>query len=72
MDASKMKPGKISSTKTDEDLGTTTFKLSNGATVIIKPTNFKNDEIIFRAFSKGGHSLVKDADYYSASYAAHC
>ncbi len=69
MDPSRLKAGKISSSKTDEELGTTTFKLSNGATVIIKPTNFKNDEVIFRAFSKGGHSLVKDADYYSASYA---
>jgi zinc protease len=70
MDGSKLKPGKIVSSKTDDDLQTTTIKLSNGATVILKPTNFKNDEIIFRAFSKGGHSLVKDADYYSASNAA--
>jgi len=70
MDASTLKPGKIISSKTDEELGTTTVKLSNGATVILKPTTFKNDEIIFRAWSKGGHSLVKDADYYSAAYAA--
>lgn len=70
MDASKLKPGKIISSKTDDDLQTTTVKLSNGATVILKATNFKNDEIIFRAFSKGGHSLVKDADYYSASNAS--
>lgn len=70
MDASKLKPGKIAQAKADTALGTTTIKLSNGATVILKPTNFKNDEIIFRAFSKGGHSLVKDADYYSASNAA--
>src|SRR5690606_37147437 len=34
------------------------------------PTNFKNDEIIFRAFSKGEHSFVSDEDYFSASYAA--
>lgn len=70
MDAGKLKPGKIISSKTDEELQTTTIKLSNGATVILKATNFKNDEIMFRAFSKGGHSLVKDADYYSASNAA--
>jgi len=70
MDAGKLKPGKITSAKTDEELQTTTVKLSNGATVILKQTNFKNDEILFRAFSKGGHSLVKDADYYSASNAA--
>lgn len=70
LDGSKLKPGKIISTKTNDDLQTTTIKLSNGATVILKQTNFKNDEILFRAFSKGGHSLVKDADYYSASNAA--
>jgi len=66
----KLKPGKIISSKADEELGTTTIKLANGATVLLKPTNFKNDEILFRAFSKGGHSLVKDADYYSAINAA--
>lgn len=70
MDASKLKPGKIIQSRADTSLGTTTIKLSNGATIVLKPTNFKNDEIIFRAFSKGGHSLVKDADYYSASNAA--
>lgn len=70
MDAGKLKPGKIISSKTNEDLQTTTIKLSNGATVILKATAFKNDEIVFRAFSKGGHSLVKDADYFSASNAA--
>jgi zinc protease len=70
MDDSKLKPGKIVSTQSDEELGTTTLKLFNGATIVLKQTNFKNDEILFRAFSKGGHSLVKDADYYSASNAA--
>lgn len=70
LDASKLKGGKIISSKTDEEVGTTTLKLSNGATVVLKPTNFKNDEILFRAFSKGGHSLAKDADYYSAINAA--
>jgi zinc protease len=70
MDASKLKPGSVTSTKTDEELGTTTWILSNGATIVLKPTNFKNDEILMRAYSKGGHSLVKDADYYSASYAS--
>lgn len=70
MDAKKLKPGKIISSKNNDATGITTIKLSNGATVILKQTNFKNDEIVFRAFSKGGHSLVKDADYYSGTYAA--
>jgi zinc protease len=66
LDESRIKAGKIIKTTVDEDLQTTTLTLSNGATVILKPTNFKNDEILFRAFSMGGHSLVKDADYFSA------
>lgn len=70
MDASQLKGGKILRTKTDDEVGTTVLVLSNGATVVLKPTNFKNDEILFRAFSKGGHSLVKDADYYSAIHAS--
>ena len=70
LDASKIKAGKIISSKADEEVGITTFKLSNGATVILKSTNFKNDEILFRSFSKGGQSLSKDADHYSALYAS--
>lgn len=70
LDADKIKPGKVVNKKIDVTLGTTTIKLSNGATIILKPTNFKNDEILFRAFSKGGHSLVSDADYFSALNAA--
>jgi zinc protease len=68
LDASKIKPGKIVSSKSDEELGTTTIKLSNGVTIILKPTTFKNDQILVRAFSKGGHSLASNADYYSAMY----
>lgn len=70
LDARKIKPGKIVSSFANEEVGTTTIRLSNGATIILKPTNFKNDEIMFRAFSKGGHSLVSNADYYSATNAA--
>lgn len=70
MNPSDLKSGTIVSTKQDSALEISILNFSNGATVVLKNTNFKNDEILFRAFSKGGHSLVKDADYYSASYAA--
>ncbi|MDG5491522.1 pitrilysin family protein [Psychroserpens sp. SPM9] len=39
---------------------TTTLTLSNGAKVIYKKTDFKNDEILFEAFSYGGTSLYAD------------
>ena len=31
--------------------------------------DFKNDEVLFSAFSEGGHSLVEDVDYISAATA---
>ena len=70
LEEDRLKPGRITHRHTDEQTGVTTLQLSNGATVILKPTTFKNDEILFRAFSKGGHSLVSDADFYSGTYAA--
>ncbi len=44
--------------------------LSNGAKVILKNTDFKNDEILFRASSPGGYSLYDLPDYQSALYAS--
>jgi zinc protease len=49
-----------------EELGVEEWRLSNGIRVVLKPTDFKNDEILFTAFSPGGHSLVSDADYIPA------
>ncbi len=59
--------GTISKETKNEKHGVTYWTLSNGAKVVFKSTDFNNDEIIMRAFSAGGHSLVSDADYYSAA-----
>ncbi|MBM2813613.1 MAG: peptidase domain protein [Ignavibacteria bacterium] len=48
------------------ELNITEWKLSNGIRVILKPTDFKNDEIQFRAYSPGGTSQASDADFVSA------
>lgn len=58
--------GTVVDERRDEALGLTTWTLSNGVKVWAKPTDFKNDEILFTAFSPGGSSLYSDADYYSA------
>ncbi|HEU4996069.1 MAG TPA: insulinase family protein [Gemmatimonadaceae bacterium] len=50
--------------------GVTEWKLSNGARVLIKPTDFKADEILFSAYSPGGHSLVPNENYMSAAFAS--
>jgi zinc protease len=53
----------------NEKLDVTTWRLSNGITVMLKPTDFKNDEIMFQGYSYGGNSLVSD-DQYRSSRAA--
>jgi len=62
-------PGKVVSEQTVPSLGLTEWKLSNGATVVLKPTDFKNDQVLFSAYSPGGTSLSSDPDYMSASMA---
>ncbi|HGY54896.1 MAG TPA: insulinase family protein [Caldithrix abyssi] len=62
--------GKIVEEKKDEQLGTTEWLLSNGARVLIKTTDFKNDEVLFSATSPGGYSHVADADLVAAKTAA--
>jgi zinc protease len=52
------------------ELNVTDWKLSNGVRVIVKPTDFKEDEVIIQAFSPGGTSVVSDADFVDASLAS--
>ena len=59
-------PGRVAETTTDTALGITAWRLSNGARVVLKPTDFKADEILFRAISPGGTSLAADQDYVAA------
>ena len=63
------KPGKIVEETRIAEVGVTEWRLSNGVRVILKPTDFKNDEILLTAYSPGGHSLVPDKDFPSALFA---
>ena len=58
----------VNETKNDK-IGVTSLTLSNGVKVVLKPTDFKNDQIIFTSFAKGGSSLAKDDDFQSADNA---
>jgi zinc protease len=61
--------GKVTGEKKIASLGVAEWKLSNGARVVLKPTDFKADEILFSAYSEGGTSLSSDKNYLSASRA---
>ena len=63
-------PGSITEEEEIESIDAQKWTLSNGITVIAKQTDFRNDEVVFRAFSPGGHSLVADEDHVSALHAA--
>jgi len=68
--AQKPAAGKVVSEKKLDGIGVVELTLSNGVKVKLKPTDFKNDEISFQAFSPGGSSLYSDADYESANRAS--
>lgn len=63
-------PGSIVSRKQLPEVGAEQWTLSNGATVIVKPTDFKNDEILFSAWSYGGESLGDERDQATLGVAA--
>ena len=62
-------PGEVVSSRTIEAAGITEWVLSNGVRVVLKPTNFKEDEILVRATSPGGISLAADENLVPANTA---
>ena len=57
------KKGSITGEVENTKLGYKELTLSNGARVILKPTDYKDDEVQLQAFAKGGKSLYGEADY---------
>jgi zinc protease len=55
--------GSIKGETEHAQLGYKELTLSNGAKVILKKTDFKQDEVTMTAFSKGGESLYGPKDY---------
>lgn len=61
--------GKIISKTTNDKLGTTEIKLSNGVTISLKKTDFKADQILLSSYRYGGNAGYSEADKYSAENA---
>ena len=57
------KKGKITKESENTTLGYKELELSNGARVILKKTDFKQDEIRMSAFQRGGQSLYGENDW---------
>ena len=65
----KPEAGSIVASENNADLGTTTLTLNNGARVTYKITDFKNDEVLFQAYSPGGTSLYSDEELEATVFA---
>ena len=63
------RPGTVQARQEIPEIGVTVLTLSNGVEVWLKPTEFRNDQIIFSSYARGGVSLASEADYLNASFA---
>ncbi len=63
VDVTTIKAGTITKETENKTFDYKELTLSNGATVILKKTDFKDDEVQMQAFAKGGKSLYGEADY---------
>ena len=62
-------PAPITAERRDSALGTLEWSFANGVRVILKPTDFKADELVLQAWSPGGLSLAPDSLLTSARFA---
>jgi zinc protease len=63
-------PGEIISEKTDEETGALVIGLSNGANVILKQTENRNNEIILYAMARGGTNNMPEEHAVSVRLAS--
>jgi zinc protease len=63
------KAGSIVAETQDKALGLTYLTFSNGVKAILKPTDFRNDQVMMSAARFGGQSLYGEADILNARYA---
>jgi len=61
------KGSKVILTKKIPEIGVTELTFANGVRAILKPTDFKNDEILIGAYSNGGTNLYSDKEADNAS-----
>jgi zinc protease len=61
--------GKVTGRRSVAEIGATVLTLSNGVEVWLKPTDFKNDQILFTSYAPGGLSLASEKEFKSAAIA---
>jgi zinc protease len=59
-------PGTVKDRREITELGVTVVKFSNGVEAWLKPTDFKNDQVVFTLAASGGTSLASPELYHEA------
>ncbi len=62
-------PGSVAGRREIPELGVTVVQLSNGVEAWLKPTDFKNDQVLFALTASGGSSLAAPDKYVEAQLA---
>jgi zinc protease len=62
--------GAVASRRTLDNLGVTIVRFANGVEAWLKPTDFKNDQVIFSLNASGGSSLAPPAEFPEATMSA--
>ena len=68
--AAEPSPSPVVKRSENTEFGFTELTFGNNVRMVLKPTDFKNDEILVSAFSPGGLSLYPDQDVLTATLAA--
>ena len=61
--------GAVASRRSIDEVGITVVRFANGVEAWLKPTDFKNDQVLFALNAPGGSSLAPPSDYVEATMA---
>jgi len=64
--ADRPKPAEIRSRREMPEIGVTVVQFANGVEAWLKPTDFKNDQVVFELETAGGSSLAPPSEYVEA------
>ena len=65
----KPAPGSVETRRELSDVGISIVRFANGVEVWLKPTDFKNDQVVFSMYTMGGTSLASPEHFLDASLA---
>ncbi len=63
-------PGPVVAESRIDAVDVTEWRLANGVRVLLKPTDFKQDQVLFAGSAPGGTSRAPDSTYVSATWAS--